>query len=332
MKVNSKILQLLCIVMLLVSNVASAKSVETIRVGVLKFGTVNWVLNVIKEHKLDRKWGVDLQVVPLGSKNATHVAIQGGAADMIVSDWIWVTRQRAEKRDYTFVPYSNAVGKLMVSPQSGIHSLADLEGKKLGVAGGSVDKTWLLLRAYSQQEQGRDLADMLTPSFAAPPLLNSLALRGDLDAALNFWHYSARLQASGFKALLSLPEVLKGLGIERPLPVIGWVFSEQWAADHDDATQGFLKAVLDAQKLLAESDAEWDRIRPSMKAENDVIFNSLKDAFRKGIPRCFGEQEKQAARSAFAILARLGGKKLVGQSTEMQAGTFWKKYQSEKCS
>ena len=333
MKTNSKIFQLLCIIMLLVSsNIVSAQQPETVRVGVLKFGTVNWVLNVIKEHKLDSKWGVDLQVVPLGSKNATHVSIQGGAADIIVSDWIWVTRQRAENRDYTFVPYSNAVGKLMVSPDSGISSLTDLEGKKIGVAGGSGDKTWLLLRAYTQQTLGKDLSEWIQPSFAAPPLLNQLALRGDLDGALNFWHYSARLEAAGFIPLLSFQEVLTGLGIDRPIPVIGWVFSEQWAAQHDSATQGFLNAVQDAQNLLAVSESEWDRIRPKMKAENDTIFNTLKQAFRKGVPECFGEQEKQAARSTFAILARLGGQTLVGKSTELQAGTFWKKYQRNNCS
>lgn len=335
MKTNKirHLLQALCTAaILLVSTSSMAKGqVEPIRVGVLKFGTVNWVLDVIKHHQLDKKRGVDLQVVPLGSKNATHVAIQGGAADMIVSDWIWVTRQRAENRDYTFVPYSNAVGTLMVAPKSGIQSLADLEGRKLGVAGGPVDKTWLLLRAYTQKKQGKDLAEWIKPSFAAPPLLNQLALRGDLDGALNFWHYTARLKASGFKPLVSLPQVLSELGIERPIPIIGWVFSEQWASEHNVAMHGFLKAVEDAQDLLVESDEEWQRIRPKMKAENDLIFSTLKDAFRKGVPQCFGEDEKQAARSTFAILAQLGGKKLVGKSTELKEGTFWKGYQSTEC-
>lgn len=312
-------------------NMIENKTVEPIRVGVLKFGTVNWVLDVVKEHKLDKKWGVDLNVVPLGSKNATHVAIQGGAADVIVSDWIWVTRQRAEKRDYTFVSYSNAVGSLMVSPTSGIQSLADLKGKKLGVAGGPVDKTWLLLRAYTQKKKGKDLHEWVKPSFAAPPLLNQLALRGDLEGVLNFWHYTARLQAAGFKSLVSLPDVLKELGIERPIPVIGWVFSEKWAAEHNSVTQGFLNAVQDAQAILIESDEEWLRIRPKMKANEDVIFETLKAAFRKGIPPCFGEEERLAAQSTFAILAKLGGRELVGKSTALSRGTFWKGFQSSTC-
>lgn len=332
MKIINKSITLLCCFALLVSSSAFAGQLDKVRVGVLKFGTVNWVLNVIKHHQLDKKHGFDLQVLPLGSKNATHVSIQGGAADMIVSDWIWVSRLRAENRDYTFVPYSNAVGSLMASPESGIQSLSDLEGKKLGVAGGSIDKTWLLLQAFTQKTQNKNLLRSVKPSFAAPPLLNKLALRGDLDAVLNFWHYSARLQASGFNTVITLPEIFQALGIQRPVPVIGWVFSEQWASEHSKPTHGFLNAVQDAQKLLATSDVEWDRLRPKMKAKDDKIFNTLKTAFRNGIPQCFGVQEKQAATDTFSILAEFGGKKLVGKSPELQQGTFWKDYQSNPCS
>lgn len=289
------------------------------------------MLDVIKEHKLDAKHGIDLKVVPLGSKNATHVAIQGKAVDMIVSDWIWVTRQRAENRDYTFAPYSNAAGTLMVSPKSGIKTLADLSGKKLGVAGGPVDKTWLLLRAYSQKMQNKDLSEIVKPSFAAPPLLNKMALRGDLDAVLNFWHYTTKLKASGFNPLLNISDVLKELGVERQIPVIGWVFSEDWADKNQNKVNGFIAASKEAQQLLIDSDDEWLRIKPKMKVKTDAMFTGLKSAFREGVPKCFDEGDKQAAAKTFAILAKLGGKKLVGKSTELSEGTFWKNYQSNAC-
>lgn len=320
-------------ILLLIASVtlAAESNFPVVKVGVLKFGTVNWLLDVIKHHQLDTKHGIELQVLPLGSKNATHVSIQGGAADVIVSDWIWVTRQRAANRDYTYVPYSNAVGTLMVSPESGIKTLADLKDKKLGVAGGPVDKTWLLLRAYSQNKLATDLAEWVEPQFAAPPLLNKLAQRGDLDAVVNFWHYTARLKVLGFQPLLTVPDVLSDLGINRPIPVIGWVFSEQWAHDNAEQINGFLAASYDAQQLLLSSDAEWLRIRPKMKAETQAMFIALRDAFREGVPGCFTAADKQAAKATFAILAKLGGKKLVGKSTQLSEGTFWKNTVSRIC-
>ena len=82
-----------------------------VRVGVLKFGTVNWELDTIKTHKLDEAEGIDLQIVDLASNQATQVALQGGAVDMIVTDWLWVSRQRADGADFTFAPYSTSAGQ-----------------------------------------------------------------------------------------------------------------------------------------------------------------------------------------------------------------------------
>lgn len=310
---------------------ATANDRQIVRVGVLQFGTVNWELDVIKHHKLDSKYGIDLQITPLGGKNATHVALQGGAVDIIVSDWIWVSRQRSMKRDYSFSPYSKAVGALMVNPDAGIKTLSDLHQRRLGIAGGSLDKTWLLLRAYSLKTNGSDLSDMVSPNFAAPPLLNQLALRGELDAAINFWHYTARLKAAGFKPLLEMPEILNNLGIERPIPLIGWVFSDSWAEKNQAAMQGFLQASREAKRILLTSDDEWHRLRPGMKATNDRIFEALRDGFRKGIPQCFSKADEAAARDTFSILARIGGQALVGDAEQLSDGTFWPGFNLDAC-
>ncbi|HLB80260.1 MAG TPA: ABC transporter substrate-binding protein, partial [Dongiaceae bacterium] len=93
---------------------------------VLKFGTVNWELDVIETHGLDKAEGFDLQVVELAGKDATTVALQAGDVDVIVTDWIWVSRARAEGAAFTFVPYSTAVGGLMVPADSPVRTLADL--------------------------------------------------------------------------------------------------------------------------------------------------------------------------------------------------------------
>ena len=294
-----------------------------VRVGVLKYGTVNWEIDVIKHHQLDKKFQFDLTVTALASKNASAVALQSKAVDIILSDWLWVNRQRFEQRMYTMYPTSMATGGLYVSANSAVKSLADLLGKKVGIAGGAVDKSWLLLQAYSQKKYGFDLKKQAEPTFAVPPLLNRLMLRGDLDAAINFWHYGARLKAAGYDTLVTVPQMLAEFGIETKIPLLGWVFDQGWANQHPEAITRFLQASLEAKQILLSSDEEWQRIRPLIKAENTAVFSLLKKDYRAGVLREFGSKEIDASQQVFDILAEQGGSALVGKATALSEGTFW---------
>lgn len=302
-----------------------AHAQETLKVGVLKFGTVNWELDVIKHHALDKKHGYELDVLKLGGGSASKVALQGKEVSVIVSDWIWVARQRAEDRNYTFAPYSLAVGGVMTRPDANINTVADLKGKRLGIAGGPVDKSWLLLRAYTRKSLGTDIADDLEPNFGAPPLINKLMSKGELDAVLNFWHFGAKLKAAGMNELIAVSDILPELGVDGPIPLLGWVFDEQWATDNEELIKAFIASSYDAKKLMLESDAEWDRLRPKMKAEKDATFIALRDTWRQGVPRAFGDAEKERAAKTFAIMAEVGGPKLTGSAKSLSAGTFWDK-------
>jgi len=302
---------------------AAADALPRVRVGVLKFGTVNWELDVIKRRGLDKAEGIDLEIVELGGKNATAVALQGGAVDVIVTDWIWVSRQRADGADYTLVPHSLATGGLIARPDAGIRDIADLRGRKLGIAGGPVDKSWLLLRAYAKKKLGEDLSAVVEPTFGAPPLLNELMLKGDLPAALNFWHYGARLKAAGMTEVITVADMLPELGIESAPPLLGWVFSEKWAGGDNSGIQGFLRASLAAKGILATSDGEWDGLRGAMKADDDATFEALRRDYRAGIPASYKASDVAAAEKLFETLAELGGNELVGESRTLSEGTFW---------
>lgn len=308
---------------ILVSSPVDLAAAEKIRVGVLAYGTVNWELDTIKHHKLDRREGVELVVTELSGKNASAIALQGGAVDAIVTDWIWVSRQRSSGADFTFVPHSVAVGGLMVRPDAGIRSLDDLRGRKIGIAGGPVDKSWLMLRAYAKKKISVDLQDVVEPTYAAPPLLNKIMLRGEIPAVLNFWHYTARLKAAGMIELIGVNELLPALGVEGQPPLIGWVFSDKWAASKKSSVLGFLRSLLAAKQILASSDAEWDRLRPLIKADDDATFVALRDAYRAGIPRSYNDRNITAAEQLFSTLAKYGGRDLVGNYSSLAGGTFW---------
>ena len=295
-----------------------------VRVGILQFGTVSWELEVMQRHGLAERAGIELRIVPLALKDATNVAIQGGEVDVIANDWIWVSRMRSEGSDYAFAPYSQAVGGISVRPDAGVVQFADLRGKRLGVAGGALDKSWLLLRAYARRTVGEDAATFVRPQFAAPPLLNELVMRGELPAAMNFWHYTARLSVAGMKELITMPQILAGLGIEDELPLVGWVFRERWAKDNAAAIAGFLRASDAAKALMLESDAVWDVLRPLMRAENEETFVALREGFRAGIPRTGVEDAERVATRVFDILAAEGGEALVGKARAIAPGTFWR--------
>ncbi len=302
---------------------ATAAEPPLVRVGVLKFGTVNWEIDVIRHHELDRKHGFRLQTVETAGRDAAAIALQGGAVDVIVTDWIWVSYRRRSGADFTFVTHSHTVGGVMVRPDSGVRNLADLKGKRIGVGGGPVDKSWLLLRAYGLRTLGVDLARAAEPVYAAPPLINQLMLKGDLPVALNFWHYNARLSAAGMGQFLAIADVLPALGIESNPPLLGWVFSAAWGARNGPALNGFLRASADAKRLLKESDAEWARIRPLTQAEDDGVFLALRDAYRRGIG---GEESvnEATASAVLRILSEFGDADAVGSRDGVAPGTFWR--------
>jgi NitT/TauT family transport system substrate-binding protein len=301
---------------------AAAAELGTVRVGVLQFGTVNWELDVIKTHGLDAAHGFALEVQPFGSGDATNVALQGGAVDAIVDDYLWVSRQRAQGEMLTFVPYSSTIGALMVPADSGIASLADLAGKKLGIAGGPVDKSWLLIRGLAQQEDKLDLATALEPVYGAPPLLNEKIADGELDAVLTYWHFAARLEAKGYKRLLDVNDAIARLGVASTVPQLGYVFQDSFAQAHPELIAAFVEASRAAKKRM-RTDEEWDRLRPLTKAEDDATLAALKAGYQAGIIEHWGPAEQADATKLYQILAGLGGAELVGDATGLTPGTFW---------
>src|SRR2546429_8502703 len=178
-------------------------SAEVLRVAVQKTGTFAWELAVIRAHGLDKKANLTIEVSELASPEAGKVALRGGAADVIVSDWLWVSRERGLGAKLTFYPYSSALGAVMVPNSSSIRTLTDLKGRKLAVAGGPIDKSWLLLRA-SMKQDGIDLKLQSTIVYGSPPLLAAKTLSGEMDANVNYWNFCAALEAKGLRRLTAI--------------------------------------------------------------------------------------------------------------------------------
>jgi len=196
----------ICLTLALVSPAAAA---DRIRLAIQKTGTVAWEMAVIRAKGLDKAADLDLEVVELASTDAGKIAISGGSADVIVSDWLWVSRERTLGAKLALRPYSTGIGAVMVAKDSPIRTFADLAGKKLGIAGGPLDKSWLLLQAAALRA-GVDLRKQATIVYGAPPLIAEKAAQGELDAALEFWNFCADLEGRGMRAAIDMLDIERG--------------------------------------------------------------------------------------------------------------------------
>ena len=294
----------------------------TIRIGVQASGTLEWELSALQDDLQVKSADFQLEIQPVANAEAGKIALQSGAVDMIVSDWIWVSSLRASGADFTFYPYSNTSGALVVAEKSPIHSIADLKGKRLGIAGGELDKNWLLLQALAQKEQ-LDLNASVEKTFGAPPLINEQIKQNRVDAVLTYWHFAARLEAQGYRQIIDGRGILKGLGIAENVPGIGYVFKQSWAAKHELAINNFFKASKQAKNQLCTSDAAWQKIIPLTKADDLPTQTKLRQGYCEGGIEQWGEKEQQAAARIYTMLRTLSNNKLTGKSESLQPGTFW---------
>lgn len=300
-----------------------SRAAEIIRLAVQKTGTFAWELTVIRAHGLDRQADLAIQLKELANPEAGKIALRGGAADIIVSDWLWVSRERGLGATLTFYPYSSALGAVMVPNSSSIRTLADLKGRKLAVAGGPIDKNWLLLRA-SMKQDGIDLKSESTIVYGAPPLLAAKMLSGEMDAIVNYWNFCAALEAKGFRRLTGIEDLLPKLGAKGRTAMIGYVFDEEWGSANRDAVTRFIAMTRGAKEILATSDAEWEKIAPLTGAADAATLRAYRDRYREGIPRRPIADEEADARVLYRVLAAIGGREIVGRAQELASGTFYR--------
>jgi NitT/TauT family transport system substrate-binding protein len=312
----------LLLVFLILSGPAWAET-RAIRVGMLAFGTLGWELAVLRDEGLDKAQDLTIETMPLAGAEAGRIALQGGSVDLIVGDWIWVAQQRAQGLDFTFAPYSTNTGALMVPADSSIRGVADLKGKRLGIAGGGLDKNWLLLRALAEKLHQLDLDQAVDKTFGAPPLLNQQLLQGKLDAVLNYWNYAAKLEASGYRQVLDGRAIMQGLGIDADVPALGYIFRESWAKANGPLLSGFFRAADQAKRAICESEAVWRKVAPLTQESDEKVQALLRRHYCAGRVIQFSEKEKKAAEKIFSLLQTATGGRASVQSATLPKGVFW---------
>ena len=307
----------------LVLAASSATAADRIRIAVQRTGTLAWELDVIRTHGIDRKANLQIETIELASTEAGKIALRGGSADLMLSDWLWVARERSLGDHLVFYPSSSTLGAVMVPANSNIASIADLKGRKLAIAGGPLDKSWLLLQGLARRS-GLDLQRQATIIYGAPPLLSQKALQGEQDATLTFWNFCADLEGKGFKRAIAVDDVMRQLGAKAAVAIVGYTFDGHWAARNKSVVDRFLQAARQAKEILATSDAEWQRLAPRIGVHDAAALAIFRQRYGEGIFRRPIAEEEADARALYAVLVEVGGSDLVGPARELDRGTFYR--------
>lgn len=298
---------------------AAAADAPRLKIAVLKFGTVNWLMETIKSNGLDTAHGYELDVTGLASGNAARVALLAGEVDTVVADWIWALNRRAAGSDMRFAAYSRTLGKLMSDP--GVADLCSLRGRKVGVVGGPSDKSWIVLQALAGRTCGFDLATETEGLYGAPPLMSRQLTDGAVSAVSTYWHFAARLEAGGAKPLVAIEDAMNKLGVAPPPPMIGFTWED--GVPDPAALQGFLRSVRAAGEILATDDDAWAALRPRMKAASDAEFVALRDAYRAGIIRAdWSAADTAGAEALYDLLIQHGGAEFSATAGPFDAAVF----------
>ncbi|MGL6251282.1 MAG: ABC transporter substrate-binding protein, partial [Billgrantia desiderata] len=228
-----------------------------LRLSVLQFGTAHWELDHLQRHGLDRDEGFVLDVRLVANLPASRIAVSSGDVDGAVVDLTWAQARHVAGHSYRYLPYSSQMGDVLAAPGASIHDIEDLRGKRIGVAGGPDSKGWVLL-TRAAQARGMALEREAQVQFGAPPLLSQAFRRGQFDVLVTFWHFAAELTAAG-EADVALPmdSLLASLDIPTGLPILGYVFHDSWADDHQALVAGFARAVARTKRQLRDDPDHW---------------------------------------------------------------------------
>lgn len=231
---------------------AAAQAPVKLKLGDLAQSLNGIAVQAMKEQKLDRKYGLDVEYVRYPTLDGLFTAIRGKDVDVGFGGWTAFAQFRSQRVPVTAI-YSVGRGAtldVIVPNASPVKTLADLKGRKVGSYAGAAGTATILFRVITAKYYGFDPGKTGHMQYAAPGLLTSLIDKGELDAALLFDPLATKAVTSGkFRSISSLGDVYKQHTGEDFLWIV-YGTNEDVIKRAPDALTNFNRAWIDAVKYV----------------------------------------------------------------------------------
>ena len=265
-------MRLKALLLLIVISAASLWAQDLVRLGNLKFahyGAVSYMKELAPKYRLrieERVFPKGIDINPAivageidASAAALDAAIAGRAAGVPI---------------YVVAGFARGGARLVVGSGSGIRSLQDLRGKKVGVARGGAQEVLLLAELAKaglswSDRPGKDVLVLYLP-FAD---LNQALLAKNIDAMCQSEPYSSQALHRRFGV-----ELLKPYDTPIGEPIRALVITEKLYRERRDVAQRFLLCFVEAtRKFIDEPKVAENYVREVM-FKNQISAEDYQDA------------------------------------------------------
>ncbi|WP_341962826.1 NrtA/SsuA/CpmA family ABC transporter substrate-binding protein [Pseudomonas sp. RC10] len=224
----------------------SAWALEKVRLA-QNLAPISALSIIAKQQGLFEKYGLDVDVINTTSGRQALEAVLGGSADIATTAEAPTTAAAFAGQKIAFLArteYSDL--KTLTLSGSGINTLADLKGKRLGYAAGTGSEvyTWTLLRKAGLSNKDVTLVNLRPQDMVAA------AASGSIDAYDIFEPYVS----NGKRVLGDKVRQLDTRGVYSE--TFNIVTQQSYLAAHPAVAQNFLHALLDAETWIAANREE----------------------------------------------------------------------------
>ncbi len=291
-----------------------------------EFGSNSFPAVFMKTFGLDKKHGVEIELVASANDQARMTMLQSGGAEVGTLDWSDVSRMRKAGVDVVGVsPFLRWGADYSIVPiNSPLKTLGDLRGKKFGVYNRN-GVNFILERAVAQGVYHVDLDKEATIQEGAGPLMWALLEQGQLDAIEAFNSVAPAMIATGkFRVLAKDSDLIAQIGLPE-IPSLLYTFRNAWVKAHPQNTRAFVAAYHDVIDMLRVDDQAWIDRGGQMKMPPDVAALFRKEA-RGDFLRSFSPTVEADVKKNFATLLPIAGPQAFGFS-EIPEGIITRDYE-----
>jgi NitT/TauT family transport system substrate-binding protein len=232
---------------------------DVVRLGNLKFahyGAVSYMKEIAPKYNLkieERMFAKGLDIIP--AVVAGEIDIAASAADAAIAS------RASGAPVYVVAGFAKGGARLVARPDAGIKSVADLKGRKVGVARGGAQELLLLAELAKanltwSDQAGKDV-QLVYMAYAD---LNQALLQKQLDAISQSEPQSSQAIHKGFGV-----EVLKPYDTPIGAPIRALVMTEKMYKEKPDVARRVLECFVEATKtFIAQPDLAEKYVREQM--------------------------------------------------------------------